>query len=237
MTRDRRQIIRWRINWQAKIKLEGAEAPADCRIHDINLKGIKISLAQKLTRDAFLKFNLILSDEFVSDIIEAWVAWHKIIEDKNLYGVYFTKIRDLDKEKIYQFIRKNFSNEMSKQWFKELATEKGEVLMPEEKFEDRRIFERFPAKLGVRFLDLNSNQEGRAQMYDFSAKGTGIVTKEKLTAQTPLELWLDIPDKGEPLYTRGEVVWSKVQENNDWRVGINLEKADLMGLSRVLRVM
>jgi c-di-GMP-binding flagellar brake protein YcgR len=236
MTRDRRQITRWRINWQARIRLEGAEAFTYCTVHDINLKGMKISLSQRLPTDTFLKFNLVLSDEFVFDIIEAWVTWHKIIEDKNLYGLYFTKIRDSDKEKIYQFIRKNFPGQMSKQWFKELATEKGEFLMPEEKFEDRRIFERFAVSLGVRFLDLNSNQEGKAQTLDFSAKGIGIVTKERLTAQTPLELWLDIPDKGEPLYTRGEVIWSKVEENNDYRVGINLEKADLMGLSRVLRV-
>jgi hypothetical protein len=49
-------------------------------------------------------------------------------------------------------------------------------------------------------------------------------------------MWLNIPDRGEPLYTRGRVVWSKMWEPNKYRLGINLEKADLMGMARILRL-
>ena len=101
--------------------------------------------------------------------------------------------------------------------------------------EDRRIFERFASRIGLRYLDLNSNQEGKAQANDISAKGIGMEASEELVPHTPLEMWLEIQDKGEPLYTRGEVVWSRMVEPNKYRVGVNLEKADLMGLSRVLR--
>ncbi len=103
-------------------------------------------------------------------------------------------------------------------------------------FEDQRIFARFSARLPLRFLDTDSNMEGGAETYDVSAKGLGLVINEQLKPHTSLEMWLHIPDKGEPLYTRGEVVWSRMVESNKYQIGVNLEKADLMGLSRVLRV-
>lgn len=108
--------------------------------------------------------------------------------------------------------------------------------MPKLGFEDRRIFERLPVKFSLRFLDLNSNREGQGQIRDISAKGVGFMTNLELVPRAPLEMWLEIPDKREPLYTRGEVIWSKLQDVNEYRAGVNLEKADLMGLSRVLRV-
>ncbi|TBR15082.1 PilZ domain-containing protein [bacterium] len=102
--------------------------------------------------------------------------------------------------------------------------------------EDQRIFARFPARLPLRFLDADANMEGGAETYDVSAKGLGLVTNEQLKPHTSLEMWLHIPDKGEPLYTRGQVVWSTMVEPNRYQTGVNLERADLMGLSRVLRV-
>jgi len=101
--------------------------------------------------------------------------------------------------------------------------------------EDKRIFARFPVKMAMRFLDLLSNREGQAQSLDISAKGISFVAAAELKPMTPLELWLKIPDKGDPLYTRGEVVWSEMVSPEQYRMGINLERADLMGMSRVLR--
>jgi hypothetical protein len=102
-------------------------------------------------------------------------------------------------------------------------------------YKDRRVFERFKTRLPVRFIDLKRNREGAAYTYDVSAKGLGLVSQVEVNPYTPMELWLDMPDKGEPLYTRGEVVWSTPITTNSWRVGINLERADLMGMSRALR--
>lgn len=101
---------------------------------------------------------------------------------------------------------------------------------------DRRIFERIPITLPLRFLDLNSNKEGLVKTQDISAKGLGLLADEELSPQTPLEMWLKIPDQGESLYIRGNVVWSAMVGSNKYRVGVDLEKADLMGLSRVLRI-
>ncbi len=101
--------------------------------------------------------------------------------------------------------------------------------------EDRRVFERINTKLPVRFLDPSSGREGIADTIDICANGLGMVTKESLSTMTPLEMWLGIPDQHEPLYTRGEVIWSEPSPGTgEYRVGVRLEKAELMGLARVL---
>jgi hypothetical protein len=102
--------------------------------------------------------------------------------------------------------------------------------------DDRRIFERINMSFPVRFLDPTSGLEGEAETVDISANGLGFVTSKDLSAHTPLEMWLDIPDNRAPLYTRGEVVWSQFLPNGiHQKVGVQLEKAELMGLGRTLR--
>jgi len=103
-------------------------------------------------------------------------------------------------------------------------------------FEDLRVFERFPVKLAMKYLDLGSNKEGQAQTMDISAKGIGLTSSDMLTPNTSVEMWLKVPDRGDPLYTRGEVAWSQMVGNNQFRSGVNLDRADLMGISRILRV-
>ena len=103
--------------------------------------------------------------------------------------------------------------------------------------EDRRVFARIGTRLPLRFLDPTSGREGKAETVDISANGLALVTKENLPVRTPLEMWLDIPDQHEPLYTRGEVIWSSASaEKGQQRAGVRLEKAELMGLARVLWV-
>ena len=101
--------------------------------------------------------------------------------------------------------------------------------------EDIRIFERIPTKLSLKLLDPHTNREGLAQTQDISAKGVGLLVKDELFPYTPVEMWLEIPNKNTPLYLRGEVVWSKPAESRNYRVGVNLERAELMGISAVLR--
>ena len=104
-----------------------------------------------------------------------------------------------------------------------------------DKMEDRRIFERIGTKLPLRFLNPTNGREGTADTVDISANGLGLVTNESLSVMTPLEMWLGIPDQHEPLYTRGEVVWSEpLLGTGEYHVGVRLEKAELMGLARVL---
>lgn len=101
--------------------------------------------------------------------------------------------------------------------------------------EDRRIFARIDAKFPLRFLSPSSGKEIQADTVDISANGVGFVTSEDLSARAPLEMWLDIPDQHEPLYARGEVVWSRsLADTDQQRIGVQLERAQLMGLARAL---
>jgi hypothetical protein len=227
---EKRKCPRWQINNHVQIKLGGALAPMPCTLHDLNFKGARISLAQRLIPDTFFKLSIILSEAFIIEV-EAWIGWHKPVDGRNIYGLYFTKVSDKDKEKIYSFMRHHHPKEMHRQWWNGMNEKEGGETM-----EDRRIFERLGAKLSLKYLDVNNGSEGIAETIDVSAKGLGLRSSTELKARTPLELWLKVKDREEPLYTRGEVAWSQVVSPNEYRAGISLERADLLGLSRALRV-
>lgn len=226
---ERRSINRWQVNRPCEARLEGAEGFASCAVKDVSLKGIQISLKMKLPKDSFLKFSIFLEENFTLDI-EAWVVWHRTVKEENCYGLYFSKIKDLDKERIYKFVCGSYPKLITQCWWRSQTEEKGG-----EKMEDRRIFARIPVKFPLRYLEPNSGTEGQAQIQDISAKGLGFVAEAGLPRKASLEIWIEIPDKGEPFYTRGDVVWSQRISPDKHRLGINLEKADLMGLSRAMR--
>ncbi|MFH1441869.1 MAG: PilZ domain-containing protein [Candidatus Omnitrophota bacterium] len=235
---ERRNFVRWQIDRQVSTKLEGAEKPLTLKVNDINLKGARISLRQRLPPDTTVRLNLPLSEGFVLNV-DAFIAWHRIVNEENMYGLSFSRIRDNDKEKLFQFVRQEFPREIERHWWQESINidspikGKGGLNM-----EDRRIFARFAVNLRVRFLAEQEKNEGLAQSKDISAKGLGLFLVNKLANNSSLELWLEIPDKMEPLYMRGKVIWAdKVDSSDNYRVGISLEKADFMGLSRLLRVL
>jgi hypothetical protein len=194
-----------------------------------------------------------LNNELNSDIIKSWVQWHKSMQEKNIYGLSFLTLREPDKEEISNFVYRKQHRQTDGQeptstiigpasdHYHSAASllnrgeQEGGGGMPGGDFEDKRIFERLTVNLPVRFLDVSSNKEGVGKTEDISAKGLGFNTDEQLLPMTPLEMWVELPGKGESLYTRGEVVWSRVS-GNKYRAGINLERADLLGMSRLLRV-
>ena len=227
---ERRKIQRWQVNKKAKIKLDGAFCEAACLIKDINFKGLQVILSIKLGLDSYVNFSLILSAG-VSFKARAWVAWHKQVEGQNTYGLYFSDLMDSDREKIYRFVYESVPLEILRGGERDLVKNEGGDYM-----EDQRIFQRFNVKFPVRLLDLNSGNEISAEANDVSAKGIGLALQQEVTANTPLEAWLSIPARGEPLYARGVSVWSREVGENQYRLGMDLEKADLMGLSRILRV-
>ena len=226
---DLRKLPRWHINQPAKIRLEGAVSDAQCHIVDINFKGMQVIFGIKLLLDSYINLRLILSPEVSLDV-QVWVAWHKVIDGQNTYGLYFSKITDGDKEKVYKFVYKNVPNKVLSGLFNaplKVNEEQGQ--------EDRRVFQRFNVKLPVKLLDSNTGDEISAEINDISAKGMGLRLNREVKVNTPIEAWVYFPDKGEPLYTRGVAVWSKLSGTAEYRLGVDLEKADLMGLSRVLR--
>jgi len=252
---DRRKTARKALNRHGNITVSGGkEQSFDCCVNDISIRGIRVQAKRKLPRDKVLKFKLktFLNKELESDIIETWIIWQKIISDISVYGIHFTKIKEADRSAIENFICHDFSHQGGEPernvFLPQSGTAKkedelftwGELKggggMQEAEFEDKRIFERLPVRLSVKFLDVGSNKEGLGVTHDVSAKGVGITTEQDLSPRTPVEMWLRVPDKSDFLYTRGEVIWSRMMPDQRFRVGVNLEKADLMGISRILRI-
>ena len=231
-----RRYARWPINKEAQLRFAGVETVFDCYIKDISFMGLRISLAFKLPKDKFLRLIIVLSDKFILEI-EAWVVWHKNVGGQNVHGIYFSKIPDSSKEDIFKFARYQCPDHINLRWWQGLDVSEGGENMQQTESTDKRIFARFPVRFSVRFLDRYSNREIQAQAKDICAKGVCMVTKEELKPGTPLEMWLEIPDRGEPLYARGEVAWSRSTGLEKCCAGVNLDKADLIGLSRVLRVL
>jgi hypothetical protein len=92
---------------------------------------------------------------------------------------------------------------------------------------EKRASARFPVKILLRYLNLNLLGEAHAQTQDISAKGLCLLTKEALAADTPLDIWLQMPDNGEQIYIKGRVVWFNMIEPGKYRVGVNLENTEL----------
>jgi len=230
---NHRNFVRWQINHKAKVRLEQTIDEVLCQVKDINYKGMSVVLRVKLPQDTAFKMHLSLSDDLSFDA-EAWVIWSRVIDGINHYGIYFSKLKDVDKDKIYNFINKHCQVEMINKWWP--GPETG--AQPQEGSKDvidSRTFERFNRQIPVRFINLDNGKEGLARTLDISAKGLGLSAGQELRPHAALEIWLDISGAAEPLYTRGEVAWSRPEPGGSYRAGVDLEKADLMGISRLLR--
>jgi len=228
---DRRHISRWQTDCSAKVKFAGAEKSVACKIRNINFKGLQISLGHRLHKDTLLKLHSIsLSDQCCLDNVEVWVVWCKSRDLVHTYGCYFSKIKDGDKEKIYKFIHANYPQQLHKIWWQELREQKGGEVV-----KDRRLFARFLVSLPLKFFNIKNYEKGEVQTRDICAKGIGLISDEEMQPSTALEMELQIPEKEEPLRTRGEIVWSKAMGPNKFRSGVKLDEADLMGVSRVIR--
>ncbi len=230
---EQRKLSRLITKRKVKVLLNGAHAYVSGYLIDLNLKGGQLALPIKLPVDTFLKMSLVLCDDFVLDI-EVWIVWNSLRHGLNVYGLYFSRIKDEDKEKIYKLLLRDYSSQLNQRWWG--ANRKGGHEMKIEAYNDKRTFARFPVQFSARLLSAQLDKEVLAQVRDISAKGVGLAAKVRLPARTALELWLDIPDDAEPLYSRGEVAWCGEGAADEYRMGVSLEKADFMGLARVLRV-
>jgi hypothetical protein len=230
-----RHCNRWRLNAQARIFVNGAEQGMRGVVHDISFKGMSISIPAELATTSLHRIKAVLDKGLVC-YASCGVVWEKHDDGAHCYGLYFERLPDQEKDRIYEYVRQHAGDQINRvRWDMDAdtdaATEQGGCTM-----DDRRIFQRFDAHFPLSFLDVNHGREGTAETFDISAKGLGISSEAPLDPRTPLELWLRIPDQGEPLYTRGYVVWSKLAAPEQYHIGINLERADLMGLSRVMRL-
>jgi hypothetical protein len=99
-------------------------------------------------------------------------------------------------------------------------------------FKDRRFFARFNAHVVVR---CRHHSVKPANTIDISAQGVGIVSEEELKPETPIEIVLSFPDTNDEFVATGKIIWTRKTEDNKFRIGIALEKPELMMISQFLR--
>jgi len=107
--------------------------------------------------------------------------------------------------------------------------------MKDKTTEDRRMFERVPLKISLRFLDCYSNKWSLVKTRNISVRGIGLVTTNDLAVGTPLEMWLPIPNRGESHYSKGKVAWSREVKPEKYNLGICLDRLDLEGMSHFIK--
>ncbi len=247
MNYNRRRIPRWQINQRVLLSVErtsGRKAAVWRRqlaqaadevygqLRDINCVGAQVTLHAALPLETMFKIRLQLSHEYTIEA-RVWAAWHKVVNGSNHYGLYFNQIKDADKDKINRFICTFYPSDDPRNELK-LGVVDAEEEKGGDDVNDHRIFERFKKEFSAWFVGLDG-KEGVAQTFDVSAKGLGLVTSQGLESNCNLEIWLDVPNSTDPLYTRGQVIWSKLDGKDGYLNGIELERADLMGISRLLR--
>lgn len=99
--------------------------------------------------------------------------------------------------------------------------------------EERRVFARINLKVPLKFLDVQNNNVGSGQTLDISANGVGFITKEDLSTNSQLDIWIYVPDHHDPVYVKGEVVWQQqINDSEDKRVGVHIGKERAVDLGR-----
>ncbi len=101
---------------------------------------------------------------------------------------------------------------------------------------DRRIFERIPVDFPVKFKNATQDKEGAGFCVDISAGGAGVFCKDKCELNDKLDLWVDLPNRYDPLHLSGEIVWLKETQPQVWRLGIEFSEVHFMDLATVVRM-
>ena len=102
-------------------------------------------------------------------------------------------------------------------------------------FVEKRAFPRFPVSISVTFYIPDLDRTVNTYTKDISAIGIGIVINEELPVGTALDLCLQMPDNGERIIRKAQVVWSNTMGLNSYRVGIKIEEPNLKPIPLVLR--
>ena len=225
-----RKFTRWDLNHEVALKLAGAQVTTSCRVHNISFKGIEFALDQQLEADKPNKLQLFFSDG-ASISLEAWVMWHRAVDGLNVYGLYFTRISDADKERLYEFVVRYCREQVRDNMYRDIVGgPQDSQVIP-----DRRDFERFPMSLPLVYADPVTQKKSLTRTSDMSATGLGLVANEPLKPSTALDLEIRLIDQAQFICMKARVVWSMAHEQDQYRAGLKFERAQFMEMGRLLR--
>ena len=102
-------------------------------------------------------------------------------------------------------------------------------------FIEKRYSIRFALTIPVQYSDCDTKSMCLAEIHDISSVGLSLMTDRELSAHSKLHIKLKMSDNGEEIYTKAEVVWSKMIYSNQWRIGLNFAEANFKPIPIVLR--
>ena len=117
---ERRQVPRWDVWQTARIKT--GQSSCAGLIHDMNCKGMKVSLPLKLPEGPLIGLRIELS-ESVQLETRVNVRWQSHDRGAHVYGLSFAVLRDEDKDRIYQYLQSHCRQE----WRKKLGADVGKT--------------------------------------------------------------------------------------------------------------
>lgn len=233
---DQRICPRWNIGLRGLAILHCENLIIECRVIDINFKGLRILLNREL-KDSIVDLTVILPNELIFTF-QANVAWHGQSDNLNLYGLTFHKISDEDKEKIYQFVQKSFRQELNKHIWQGFFNKDDngvgnkEIFPVKENFlgrtidskdeNDRRAYERFSAQLPLKISNPDNNKEDRGQTCDISVEGISFTTNKNALVGDVVDVGLEMPGRDAVFHAKARVVWLKQILSGLNKVGVSL---------------
>ncbi|MBF0571214.1 MAG: PilZ domain-containing protein [Candidatus Omnitrophica bacterium] len=114
---ERRQIPRWEINQEAKIRMPQMQGTSRCVIEDMHLKGMRVSCDQQLFYQQEVSMSIAMDDNLDFIKINAHIPWEKKEQGRHVYGLSFDNMDDHDKDKIYQYISTNCYDQFKNKWW------------------------------------------------------------------------------------------------------------------------
>ncbi len=114
---ERRQLPRWQVKRETKAWLPQMQEFSRCIIEDINLKGMRASFTQRLPQEQSVNMSLDLEDKCDFMKLEVSLPWVREDQGRYVYGMSFNKIKDSDKDRIYQYISSHCSQQLKDKWW------------------------------------------------------------------------------------------------------------------------
>jgi hypothetical protein len=101
---------------------------------------------------------------------------------------------------------------------------------------ERRIFERFSARLPAKFKHSRNEYGTDVFLRDASASGARIVSAERFYMEDNVTIEVKLPGSAEPLTLNGKVVWARPVSNNAmWDIGLEFQQVSFMRLQRIFK--
>jgi len=107
--------------------------------------------------------------------------------------------------------------------------------MQEVPFTEKRTFPRFTVTIPLTFLQQESNKPVSGQTHDISSQGVCMLSEQKLSSSSDLDIHIHMIDNNEKICLKGKVVWSCMAGDGKYRIGIKLEESKLKPIPLVLR--